>query len=61
MDGDDGQDRGYNTVTFLIATVLAVIVLGAIGYGVFHSSHVTTAIPAMTPGELEPPSTTGAR
>ena len=72
MDHDDGDgrnnERDYDTVTFILAAVLAVIVLGAIGYGVFNSSRITTAIPSLTPSQpssqIERPSTvstTGAR
>jgi hypothetical protein len=63
-DGD-GRDRGYDTITFVLAGVLVAIVLGAIGYGIVNSSRVTTAIPAMSPSEpaksASQASTTGAK
>jgi hypothetical protein len=57
MNGNDGRgrDRGYDTITFILAGVLAAIVLGAIGYGIVNSSRVTTAIPAMSPGQPAKP------
>jgi hypothetical protein len=67
MNGNDGggRDRGYDVITFILAGVLAVIVLGAIGYGIVNSSRVTTAIPAMSPSVPAKPasqvSTTGAK
>ena len=57
--------REYDTITFVLAGVLAAIVLGAIGYGIVNSSRVTTAIPAMSPNVPAKPasqvSTTGAK
>lgn len=57
MNGNDGgrRDRDYDTVTFVLAGVLAMIVLGAIGYGIVNSSRVTTAIPALSPSEPAKP------
>jgi hypothetical protein len=54
---DDRGDRGYDVIIFVLAAVLGAIVLGAIGYGIFNSSRVTTAIPIGS----HPSSTTGAR
>jgi hypothetical protein len=67
MSGNDGggRERNYNTVTFILAGVLAAIVLGAVSYGIVNSSRVTTAIPAMSPSVPAKPasqvSTTGAK
>jgi hypothetical protein len=64
-DNDGGRrEREYDVITFIVAGVLAVILLGAIGYGVFSSSRVTTAIPAMKPNLSATPTsvtTTGAK
>lgn len=56
MTDDNGKrgDRHYDTITFLLAGVLGVIVLGAIGYGVFNSSRVTAAIPTPAPTVSQP-------
>jgi hypothetical protein len=56
---DDRGDREYDLITFVLAGVLAVIVLGAIGYGIFNSSRVTTAIPLGSHPIPSPASTTG--
>jgi hypothetical protein len=67
MNGNDGggPDRGYDTITFILAGVLTAIVLGAVGYGIVNSSRVTTAIPAMSPSLPAKPasqvSTTGGK
>jgi hypothetical protein len=67
MNGNDGggRDRDHDILTFILAGVLAAIVLGAIGYGVVNSSRVSTAIPAMRPSEPAKPasqvSTTGTK
>jgi hypothetical protein len=62
---DEGGGRKYDIVTFVVAGVLAAIVLGAIGYGILTSSRVTTALPSMGPAHpassLSQASTIGSR
>jgi hypothetical protein len=67
-DPEDRREREFDTITFVLAGVLAAIILGAIGYGVFNSSRGTTiTIPSLSagwqiPGPQErPASTTGSR
>jgi hypothetical protein len=74
MSDDGGRgDREFDIIALILATALGSIVIGAIGYGVFTSTRVTTAIPtpamqapiANQPGPSSQPalpaSTTGAR
>lgn len=53
----DRGDREYTVITFVLATALGVIVLVAVGYGIFNSSRGNTAVPLGN----QPVSTTGAR
>ena len=43
------SERKYDIITLALAGALAIIVLGAIGYGIVNSSNVTTAIPTAAP------------
>jgi len=61
MSDEKRGDRGYDVITFVLAAVLGAIVLGAVGYGIFNSSRVTTAIPLGSNPPGSPASTTGAR
>jgi hypothetical protein len=58
---DERGDRDHDVITFVLAAVLGVIVLGAVGYGIFNSSRVTTAIPIGSHPSGLPASTTGTR
>ena len=69
-DPERRRERDFDTITFILAGVLSAIVLGAVGYGIFHASKGTTAnIPSLTAGSQiprspEPPgtgTTTGSR
>lgn len=55
QDPRQSREREFDAITFLLAAVLAAVVLGAVGYGVYKSSEVATAIPAA------PTTTTGVR
>ena len=48
------RERKFDTITFLLAGVLAAIILGAVGYGILNTAKVTTAIPAPTTGLQKP-------
>lgn len=61
MSDEKRGDRGYDVITFVLAAVLGAIVLGAVGYGIFNSSRVTTAIPLGSNPTGSPVTTTGAR
>jgi FlaG/FlaF family flagellin (archaellin) len=39
------REREFDAITFVLAAVLASVVLGAVGYGIYKSSKVATAIP----------------
>ena len=54
-DPRQSREREFDAITFLLAGVLSAVVLGAVGYGIFKSSQVATAIPRA------PTVTTGAR
>jgi hypothetical protein len=66
-DPEQRREREFDTITFVLAGVLGVIILCAIGYGIFKSSRGATNIPSLTagwqiPNPPEPPaSTTGSR
>jgi hypothetical protein len=65
-DPDDRREREFDAVTFVLAGLLAAIVLGAVAYGIFNSSHVAGTVPSMTggsqsPAQTAPPATTGSR
>jgi hypothetical protein len=55
QDPRQSREQEFDAITFLLAVVLAAVVLGAVGYGVYKSSQVATAIPRA------PTVTTGAR
>jgi hypothetical protein len=64
------REREFDVITFLLAGVLSVIVLGAVGYGILKSSRVATVVPPPPIGLHMPvsadrlpsaPSTTGSR
>jgi Tfp pilus assembly protein PilW len=65
-DPEERRERGFDTVTFLLAGLLATIIIAAVGYGIFNSSRATIAVPAATAGlegqrpTLAPLNTTGA-
>ena len=48
------REREFDMVTFVLASILAVIIVGAIGYGIFNTSRITTAIPSPTTGLQKP-------
>jgi len=59
MDGDNDRDtrnrdagwhteREFDIVTFVLAAILALTILGAVGYGIFNSSRVASTIPFPT-------------
>jgi hypothetical protein len=54
-DPRESREREFDAITFLLAAILAAVVIGAIGYGVYRSSEVATAIP------VAPTVTTGTR
>ena len=66
-DPEERREREYDAITFVLAAVLSVIILGAIGYGILNSSRGTSTIPSLNAGSQiprppEPPgSTTGSR
>jgi hypothetical protein len=66
-DPEERREREFDAITLVLAGVLSVIILGAIGYGILNSSRGTTTIPSLNagsqiPGPPEPPgSTTGSR
>jgi len=67
-DPDDRREREFDAITFVLASVLSAILLGAIGYGIVNSSQRATNVPALTAGSSpipQPPapplSTTGSR
>lgn len=39
------RERGFDIVTLVLAGLLALIILGALGYGVFNTSQVTETVP----------------
>lgn len=56
MDGDNKPDardrdagrraeREFDVVTFVLAAILALIILSAVGYGIFNSSQIASTIP----------------
>jgi hypothetical protein len=53
-DPDRRREHEFDLVTFLLAAVLAGIILAAMGYGVVNSSRVATPLPL-------PSGTTGSR
>ena len=68
QDPEERRERKVDTITFVLAGVLGAIILSAIGYGIFNSSHgMTATIPSLTagsqiPGQPDRPvSTTGSR
>jgi len=49
-NGDNSREhreRTINRATFVIAGLLAAIILAAIGYGIFNASQVTSTIPRL--------------
>jgi hypothetical protein len=42
------REREVDAITFLLAGVLAAVVLGAVGYGIYNSSRVALTIPSPT-------------
>ena len=48
------REREFDAVTFVLASILAAIILGAVGYGILNSSRGTTAIPSPTTGLQKP-------
>jgi hypothetical protein len=52
------KEREFDLLTFVLAGALAAVVLIAIGYGIFNSSRLATAIPS--PGRLHHPFQTAA-
>jgi hypothetical protein len=69
MHDDPGErrEREFDTITFLLAGLLATIIIAAVGYGIFNSSRPTIAVPSVTASPESPvqaplpPSTTGSR
>jgi len=53
-DPENNREKEFDLITFLLATVLAVILLGAVGYGVVNSSRVAAPLPPLS-------GTTGSR
>jgi hypothetical protein len=39
------RERGFDIVTLVLAGLLALIILGALGYGVFNTSQVAETVP----------------
>ena len=66
-DPEDRREREFDTITFVMAAVLAAIILGAVGYGIFNSYRGATSIPPLNAGwqvpsaPERPASTTGSR
>jgi hypothetical protein len=50
LDPRTPGERKADALTLLLAGVLAAVVIGAIGYGIFNSTRMVTAIPAATTG-----------
>jgi hypothetical protein len=55
QDPRQSREREFDAITFVLAAVLACVVFGAVGYGVYKSSKVMTAVP------VAPIATTGVR
>ena len=41
-------ERGYDILTWTLAGALALIVLGAVGYGIVNSSRLATKVPSLS-------------
>ena len=48
------KDREFDALTFLLAGVLALIIVGAIGYGILNSAKVAKNVPSPTAGLQKP-------
>jgi hypothetical protein len=48
LDADRRTEHEFDVITFVLAGLLALIVLAAVGYGIFNSSKVATTIPFPT-------------
>lgn len=65
-DPSERREREFDTITFLLAGLLATIIIAAVAYGIFNSSRATLAVPSVTAGpespmRAPPPTTTGSR
>ena len=52
----DPNDWDFDKVTLMLAGLLSVIILTAVGYGIFNSSQTMRNIPAMTEAPRPPSS-----
>lgn len=48
------REREFDAMTLVLASLLAAIVIGAIGYGIFNSSKVVSTVPSLTAGTPNP-------
>ncbi len=48
------KEREFDAMTLVLASLLAAIVIGAIGYGIFNSSKGVSTVPSLTAGTLNP-------
>ena len=41
------REQRFDAITLVLVVVLAIIVFGAVGYGIYSSTRVATAIPSV--------------
>lgn len=48
------REREFDAIALVLASILATIVIGAIGYGIFNSSRMASTVPSLTAASPHP-------